>query len=573
VQPANSSSAAFYERYLPWFLAALCCWVIFQNLGTAHLFEPDEGRNAERGRELLLLNDWVIPHENFVPALNKPIFLYWLIAIAYKLFGVSEWSARLPSALAALGCLFLIYGFVRERWGACEAAWSALILLTNIQFFLYSRIVIFDMTLTFFTTLSLVEFQRALEAVDAGPRRLHGALMCAGMGLATLVKGPIGALIPGMIISLHLLFRREWSFLAWRNLMIGAVVFCAIVAPWAAWTETRHPGYLRYFLWEENVLRFLTPHFQRSQPWYFYFLVVVFGFFPWSFLLPSAIKDIWNKRPARDDLLLLLWIVVPFLFFSASHSKLPHYILPIFPALAVLTAKAVNTMNTERGSARRGAFALPWLALFIAVFYLMIGAHWPALLHHDIRETIVQMSPSQNIANIVIIFVSAGFAFSAAAGLWKDRRIVYLYHGLGMALFLFFVAQIFASASHTRSAKTLAERTVPFLQPQSRLVFYDSYLTSMPFYLRVASPIWVIWSGRNKIVMQNTFIAEKQPRPAAGFGQVLFTFEEFSEEWKAAKQPLLVFLKQRQMARLLRQGGDTPRELTTVGEFILVSNR
>jgi 4-amino-4-deoxy-L-arabinose transferase-like glycosyltransferase len=134
VQPANSSSAAFYERYLPWFLAALCCWVIFQNLGTAHLFEPDEGRNAERGRELLLLNDWVIPHENFVPALNKPIFLYWLIAIAYKLFGVSEWSARLPSALAALGCLFLIYGFVRERWGACEAAWSALILL-KIQFF------------------------------------------------------------------------------------------------------------------------------------------------------------------------------------------------------------------------------------------------------------------------------------------------------------------------------------------------------------------------------------------------------------------------------------------------------
>jgi len=142
-----------------------------------------------------------------------------------------------------------------------------------------------------------------------------------------------------------------------------------------------------------------------------------------------------------------------------------------------------------------------------------------------------------------------------------------------MALFLFIVAQIFASASHTRSAKTLAERAVPFLQPQSRLVFYDSYLTSMPFYLRVASPIWVIWSGRNKIVMQNTFIAEKQPRPAPGFGQVLFTFEEFAKEWKAAKQPLLVFLKQRQMARLLRQGGDTPRELTTVGEFILVSNR
>jgi 4-amino-4-deoxy-L-arabinose transferase-like glycosyltransferase len=362
VQPANSLRPAFPERYWSWFLPAFCCLLIFQNLGAAHLFEPDEGRNAERARELLLLNNWAIPHENFLPALDKTIFLYWLIAIAYKCFGVSEWSARLPSALAALGCLFLVYRFARDRWGAWEARWSVLILLTNIEFFLYSRIVIFDMTLSFFTTLALIEFYRALETDDRGSRYRHVILMSVAMGLATLIKGPIGAALPGMVIFFHLLFLRRWSFLSLRVLLTAAIVFCAVVGPWAWWTESRHAGYLRYFMWEENFLRFLTPHFQRTQPWYYYILVLACGFFPWSLFLPFALKDRWKKSPAGNDLFLFLWIAVPLLFFSASKSKLPHYILPIFPALAILTAQSIKTIGENAASKRRWCLVIPWLA-------------------------------------------------------------------------------------------------------------------------------------------------------------------------------------------------------------------
>ena len=546
--------------------------MVFQNLGAAHLFEPDEGRNAERARELLLLNNWAIPHENFLPALDKTIFLYWLIAIAYKLFGVSEWSARLPSALAALGCLLLVYRFARDRWGNWVALWSTLILLTNIQFFFYSRLVIFDMTLALFMTLALIEYHQALETGDPHARPRHIALMSAAMGLATLAKGPIGALLPAMVIFFHLLLLRRWSFLAWRNLLLGGIVFSAIVAPWAGWTETRYPGYLRYFFWEENVLRFLTPHFQRGEPWYYFITVVACGFFPWSLLLPSTVKNTWNKSPAKDNLFLILWIVVPFLFFSASNSKLPHYILPIFPALSILTGRYINAIGEDPGTTRRCVLCLPWLALLLIVNYLIIGAYQPALLHREIRETVTQMSVFQQTTNIALIIVSAWFAFSALKGRWQKQRSVYLWHCLGMALLFLFVAQTFVTASQTRSAKTLAERASPFMRPDSQTVFYDVYLNGMPFYLRVERPIWVIWSGRSKIIMQNIYVAQKQPAPAPGFGPVLFTFEEFAKEWKNGKRPLLVFLKQRQMSRLLRQGGDIPKELTRVGEFILVGN-
>ncbi len=149
------------DRWAPWFLFGMAVAVLFFRLGSAALFEPDEGRNAEKAREILVLNDWITPHENFQPVLDKPMFFYWLIALTYKLFGISEWAARLPSALAALACIGVIYWFVRRRWDVWAAQWSALILLTSLGFFMLARIVIFDMNLTLCLALLYVPFTRA----------------------------------------------------------------------------------------------------------------------------------------------------------------------------------------------------------------------------------------------------------------------------------------------------------------------------------------------------------------------------------------------------------------------------
>src|SRR5678815_4894381 len=114
---AHDSAQSPSERWVSWLLFAFVVILFFYRLGGPALFEPDEGRNAEKAREILLLNDWITPHENFHAVLDKPIFFYWLIALSYKLFGISEWAARLPSALSALGCVLVVYFFVRRWWG------------------------------------------------------------------------------------------------------------------------------------------------------------------------------------------------------------------------------------------------------------------------------------------------------------------------------------------------------------------------------------------------------------------------------------------------------------------------
>ena len=191
--------------YLTWLLCLVCVAVLFVNLGSADFFEPDEGRNAEKAREILLLNDWVTPHENFLPVLDKPMFFYWLVALSYKIFGIAEWSARLPSIVFALGCLFLVYHFARQWWGSWAAMWSVLILLTSVEFFLLARIVRSDMTLTFCVTLALCSFYSAIHAENEKAKKLHCLLMYGALGAGTLVKGLIGLVIPGMVFFVYLL--------------------------------------------------------------------------------------------------------------------------------------------------------------------------------------------------------------------------------------------------------------------------------------------------------------------------------------------------------------------------------
>lgn len=346
-------------------------WVLFSNLGGFALFQPDEGRNAEIAREILLLKDWVTPHYDFIPRLDKPIFFLDLVALSYKLFGISEWSARLPSALTAFACLFLTYGFARSVFGRWAALWSALILLTSIEFFALSLVVILDMLLTFFLTVALCCFFLGERGVGGGQGKINFLLMYAAMGAATLTKGPVGVLLPAAVIFLYLLIAKRWTLLRHMELPFGVILFILIAASWYVLAEFSNPGYLRHFLWEENVARFATEQFKRGGPWYYFLLVLTAGFFPWSALLPTALAESWRRSLKREYLFLILWIVVPLAFFSLSSSKLPHYILPIYPGLAIIVGATVADSSAKR----TGFFGfLP--ALF---FCYLSSLHWRAM--------------------------------------------------------------------------------------------------------------------------------------------------------------------------------------------------
>ena len=559
------------ERSWFWLVCLVCLVIVFSSLGSSALFEPDEGRNAEKAREILLLGDWVTPYQNFLPTLDKPIFFYWLVAISFKLFGLSEWSARLPSALAGLGCIFLVYRFARLQWGLQEGLWSSLVLITSLEFFLFSRIVIFDMTLTLFISLALFSFYAVTQTDDPRAGKRHCLLMYAAMGAGTLVKGPIALVIPGAVIFFYLLLTGKWFLLRRLNILLGTIVYFAVVAPWYLWVESRNPGYLRYFLWEEHFVRYLTPHFSRTKTWYYFFLVLGIGFLPWSFFIPVTAKNLWNRTFTGANLLLTLWVILPFAFFSASNAKLPHYILPIYPALAILTGQAVAAKMQDPKRSR--ILYIPGIFIVAFIVYLLVGAAWPNLLARDIRSDVPQSVSLLLLYGTIISLVFGVFVAGDLKSVWKGQGAAFMCTAVSLALFFILAGQIVARASFRRAAKSTAQATAALIDRPDRLVFYDTYIEGLLFYLRIDKPIWLVQSPEKGNIMGSFYVAEKRPAPAAGYGQVLFTFEEFAAQCGKNELPLRIFLKEKNLPRLTKEVGAVPRRLTSFDDFVLVSNR
>ena len=539
----------------------LTLFVLFHNLGGPALFDPDEGRNAEIAREILVTGDWVTPYYDFLPRLEKPVFFYALTALSYKLFGISEAAARFPSAAAAFAALLLTYFFARRLLGAWPALWSGLVLLTCVEFSTFSRIVILDMTLAFFITLALSAFYLASAAERGGKKRAYYFLMYAALGCATLVKGPIGLVFPGMIVAAYLAVRRKWSAPLEMELGWGLLIFFAIVAPWYAWAEIRRPGYLAYFLGQEHFARYLTPYYQRAKPWYYFFVVLAGGFFPWTFFLPSLARRLWKKSLDDFSLYLLLWAVVPFVFFSFSRSKMAEYLLPVYPALAILAGKTIADA-LERWEV--WLLSLAWQALNLVALCFLLGFLWPQLLPADAHEVLLQL-PATAIAAIALLALII-LPWTTWTTFRQNRERLFPPACLVFFLFFLFAHQFVEPISFIRSYKELAAKSAPLIRPGDQLVIYDSYLPSLPFYLRIDKPIWIVTPENAGDVMGSFYVAEKKPPAAPGYGKVVFTPDEFQREWSSRR--LLVFVKQRRLTEL----GDA-KVLLRSGGIALVTNR
>ena len=559
------------KRYgLFWVLWLICFLVLFYNLGGAPLFEPDEGRNAEKAREILLLNDWVTPHENFVPVLDKPIFYYWLVALSFNFFGLSEWAARLPSVLAAIGCLVVVYRFARIQLGYWESLWSPLVLVAGVEFFLLSRIVILDMTLTFFTTLALHTFYSAANAEKESARKIHCLLMYLALAAGTLAKGLIGLVLPGMVFFFYLLFSGKWWALKKMYLIPGALLYISAVAPWYFWSNQRNPGYLQYYFWDEHFTRYFTEEFNRSKNWYYFPLVLGVGFLPWTLLLPLSVRNLIKDFDDKN-LFLTLWVCLPLLFFSLSQSQLPHYILPILPALAMLTARTVAHTFDHPTMRRLRWLYLPLLFLGIFAFYLLVGAIFVTLLPMEIRASVTANVRFIVASTLMLITLCVTLPVANIRGYLKSQTSLYLFTCAGCMIFFMFTGQLMEGAAPHRSAKTLARTSASYVTRESQVVFYGTYLKGLIYYLRLSQPIWVVALEGKSNLLRSPYVSRFLPDPAPGYGKVLFDFDEFGKAWKETEKRLLVFLEERNLSRLEGQTGVRFRVLTRVTGYVLVS--
>jgi 4-amino-4-deoxy-L-arabinose transferase len=320
-------------------LAALFALAYLLPLGARPFFQPDEFRYAEIPREMLASGDWVTPRLNGLRYFEKPPLGYWLTALSMSCFGENRFAARLPSALSAGGTVLLLFLLVRRFGGGFRvAALAAGLLLTSGLFFVLGCFNVLDMPLTFFLTLALFAFFRAYMAECRRAKLLWLGLFGAASGAAFLVKGFLAFAVPGLVIVSFMLWQRSTGRLlrwAWAPALTGLLV----ALPWAILVHRHEPDYWRYFVVVEHLQRFMGKSAQHAEPFWFYIPVLLGGFAPWLFFLPAAWKG-YRREDLRDPFLrfALCWLVLPFLFFSASKGKLGTYVLPLMPALAALAA-------------------------------------------------------------------------------------------------------------------------------------------------------------------------------------------------------------------------------------------
>jgi 4-amino-4-deoxy-L-arabinose transferase-like glycosyltransferase len=341
----------------------------------------------------------------------------------------------------------------------------------------------------------------------------------------------------------------------------GLAIFFLIVTPWYAAAEMRHPGYLAYFVGQEHFGRYLTPYFQRTKPWYFFFLVLAAGFFPWTFLLPSIAKRL-GKKPLDDlSLYLLIWAIVPFIFFSFSSSKMAEYLLPIYPALALLAAK---TLEDTLARWEAWVLSLAWHVLNLSIVILLLALVWPQVLPEEAHEMLRQLPAAAVAALLLLSFVALPWA--AWTTFQEDRARLFLPACLVFFLLYWFAHGLVEPISRAQSYKELALKSAALLQPEDQLVVYDTYLASVPFYLRLDKPFWIVTPPDTKDVMGSFYAAEKKLAPAPGYGKVVFTFAEFEQEWERRK--LFVFVRYKRLRELAGH-----KLLLQVGNIALVTNR
>jgi 4-amino-4-deoxy-L-arabinose transferase-like glycosyltransferase len=314
------------------FLCGVC--VFFWGLDAYGLLHNNEGLYAQIPREMLERSNYIIPHLNGVPYIEKPPLLYWLILSVYKLFGVSVWSARFVPASAGLATCLGLYLFMCQQKNPQSGFWAALVLMSFGAFSVFSRMVYFDGLLTFWLTSALLSFYQGQQTLSKKLLSLsYGLLACA-----VLTKGFVALILYGLVISTWILITGKWRMIPWLFSPVPLSIFLLILCPWHVMAHKQDPDFSYFYFINEHILRFLgkrQPQDYYHGPIYYYIPRLLLYGLPWTLVAYQSLK----KVPASPlKTFLSIWIGVCFIFFSLSQAKANYYIITLLPPLALLLA-------------------------------------------------------------------------------------------------------------------------------------------------------------------------------------------------------------------------------------------
>jgi 4-amino-4-deoxy-L-arabinose transferase-like glycosyltransferase len=509
-----------FSRARIFFLCLFVGIVWFGGIQHRDLFKTDEGRYAEIPREMVASGDWVTPHLDGFKYFEKPVLHYWITAAIYKIAGQHNWTARLWIAIAGFLLLGLTWYSGRRLFGAAVGDYAALMLAGSFYFVFMGHFNTLDMGLSLFMSMSLFGFLIAQTRPDDRGHTLRWMLVAwAAAALALLTKGLEAAVIPGAVLVLYSLTQRDWR--VWRRLHVlpGLALFLAIAAPWLIAVSLINHDFFHFFFVVQHVERYLTPIAHRPGSWWYFVPVLLLGMLPWLWqglraLIAGAAAASHRDGGFNYVWFLWLWAVFIFLFFSYSDSKLPSYILPLFPALALLIGRE---LAAER---RRGIMASLALALLLGVVCGVYGWWFlPRLEHKNVPESLYRAF-SPWVAATGALLVAA-----AIAGFVLVRRrpraavtvvaLAWLVGGVAVMQGAQALSPVYSTRELVRQIANIDTRGAPFYSVR----FYEQ---SLPFYLkRLVTPV----AYRGELA----FGIERRRQPERYIG----TLAEFERRWRA----------------------------------------
>ena len=457
----------------------MASWLL--SLGTRPLSKTDEGRYAEISREMVLNGDWITPRLNDLKYFEKPPLQYWATAVAFKTFGFHEWAARLWTGLCGLFSI-LTTGWAAYRLYGRRIGWiSAGILGTSLSFYMMGHVNALDMGFTGMLTGALA------TVIGARTSRQHASrwmLACwAFLALAVLSKGLAGLVLPGGVLVIYTLLSRDWAMFKAAQWIKGPLVFLLISAPWFIAVSIKNPEFAEFFFIHEHLDRFTTDEHKRTGPIWYFLPQLLLGLFPWTGLF---FLSFWKTRSSTNEivpshegfkptLLLIVWAAFIFAFFSISKSKLPSYIVPIFPAIAILCAITLDRLTTKQS---RYLFIVSGLicllgSLVIAFFILhnniptatqpfawiiAAGALLIGLVSCWGGQRLSEQQPNTNASVIALVLITSLFHFALGVG--------------------------YSTMSRSVSTIDLAREVGPLIGSNDPIYSVQTYEQSLPFYLQ-----------------------------------------------------------------------------------------
>lgn len=543
---------AAIPRRLLFLVGAAIAVTYLSTIGWFPMSEPDEARYAEIPREMLERGDWITPYLNYVKYFEKPPLLYWLLAGSYGVFGFHELSARLWPVLFAFVGMAVTYGLGASMWNARTGVVAVAVLASSPLYFGLSQVLTLDMPLAALLTVAAGAFWVAYAHSEW--RRVAVVSFYAALALAVLTKGPVSLLLIVGLVGAFVVLRWEWSILRWLLSPSGLLLFLAIALPWHLAVGLRNPEFTEFYVVDQHLKRYLTPH-EHQEPLWFYVPVILGGAAPWVLLclcLPAAwmpvLVALLRRRASPATLYTALWAAVVFVFFSLSGSKLATYVLPLFPAMALLMARGLEIgWRRYPRSLSHAATSVVGIGVLLIVAAIVVGE----VVDDPNGSTIV----SRLLLSGVLILVAAAVAVRLAR---KGDTPASLAALVVAILCLQLVA--ISGRNLAKSYKDLGLAIAKHATRQDLVVSYGHFTQGIPLY-----------SGQRTVLVGTRSELDFGSRQGDHSRYFWAGDDEVVQHW-SSKEHLFLVINRVELEKLRPRLQPPPRELAGEGKKVVVVN-